>query len=65
MEYFLYVLGMVLVVEGLPYFGFPHQIKELAKRVPDMEDSSLRGLGLTLILAGLGILYLTSYLWSS
>ena len=29
MEFFFCVIGMVLVIEGLPYFGFPEKMKEL------------------------------------
>ena len=31
MEFFLCVLGMVLVVEGLPYFGFPEKMREMMR----------------------------------
>ena len=27
MKFFLSVIGMVMIVEGLPYFAFPDQIK--------------------------------------
>jgi len=58
MSYFLSVLGLVLIIEGLPYFAFPEQVKELAKRLPDMPDSVLRGLGLILMGSGLLIVYI-------
>ncbi len=58
MSYFLSVLGLVLIIEGLPYFAFPEQVKELAKRLPDMPDSVLRGLGILLMLSGLLIAYI-------
>jgi uncharacterized protein YjeT (DUF2065 family) len=58
MSYFLSILGLVLIVEGLPYFAFPEQVKEFAKRFPDIPDSVLRGLGLLLMLSGLLIAYI-------
>ncbi|MBI4379531.1 MAG: DUF2065 domain-containing protein [Nitrospinae bacterium] len=58
MSYFLSVLGLVLIVEGLPYFAFPEYVKELAKRLPDMPDSVLRGLGFILMIIGLLIVYI-------
>ncbi|MBI3814006.1 MAG: DUF2065 domain-containing protein [Nitrospinae bacterium] len=58
MSYFLSILGLVLIVEGLPYFAFPEHVKELAKRLPDIPDGILRGLGLLLMLSGLLIAYI-------
>ncbi|MEK6589972.1 MAG: DUF2065 domain-containing protein [Nitrospinota bacterium] len=58
MSYFLSVLGLILIVEGLPYFAFPEYVKELAKRLPDMPDSVLRGLGFILMIIGLLIVYI-------
>jgi uncharacterized protein YjeT (DUF2065 family) len=58
MSYFLSVLGVVLIIEGLPYFAFPEQVKEFAKRLPDIPDSVLRGLGLLLMISGLLIAYI-------
>lgn len=47
-----------MIVEGLPYFAFPEHVKELAKRLPDIPDGILRGLGLLLMLSGLLIAYI-------
>ncbi len=58
MSFFLSVLGLVLIVEGLPYFAFPEQVKELARRLPDIPDGVLRGLGLLLMISGLLIAYI-------
>jgi uncharacterized protein YjeT (DUF2065 family) len=58
MSYFLSVLGLVLIVEGLPYFAFPEYVKKLVKRLPDMPDSVLRGLGFILMIIGLLIVYI-------
>jgi uncharacterized protein YjeT (DUF2065 family) len=57
MKYFLCVLGMVFVVEGLPYFTFPGRIKSVLEKVRQTPDSSLRVLGLILIIAGLVLVY--------
>lgn len=65
MRFFLFVLGMVLIVEGLPYFAIPRKVKAFARMLPEFEDSTLRGMGLTIILIGLGILYLAQSIWSS
>ncbi len=57
MKYFLSVLGMVLVVEGLPYFAFPERVKEFLTHIVNVPDSKLRVFGLIIIGVGLLILY--------
>ena len=57
MQFFLCVLGMVMVVEGLPYFAFPEQMKLVIEKVLEMPDSALRKLGFVLMLAGVGLVY--------
>ena len=57
MSFFLCVLGMVMVVEGLPYFAFPEQMKLVIEKVLEMPDSTLRKFGFVLMLAGLGLVY--------
>jgi len=57
MEYFLTVLGMVLIVEGLPYFTFPERMKS----IPQMPTTWLRIFGIASISIGLMLIYLTRY----
>ena len=57
MQFFLCVLGMVMVVEGLPYFAFPEQMKLVIEKVLEMPDSALRKFGFVLMLAGMGLVY--------
>lgn len=61
MEYFLTVLGMVLVVEGLPYFTFPEKMKSLMEKIPQMPSTSLRIFGISSISIGLLLIYLTRF----
>jgi hypothetical protein len=49
---------MVLIVEGLPYFAFPEQMKSWVKKVQEIKVGSLRKLGLFLMIAGLFLVYL-------
>ncbi|MGA3207508.1 MAG: DUF2065 domain-containing protein [Syntrophales bacterium] len=58
MEYFLCVLGMVFIIEGLPYFAFPEKVKSYIMKLQEMPDSVLRILGLSAIVAGLILIYL-------
>lgn len=57
-EYFLCVLGMVLVVEGMPYFGFPEKTKAFMRYVQEQDDAMLRVLGGITIAIGVLIVYL-------
>ena len=46
MKFFLCVLGMVMIVEGLPYFAAPEKMKYWVQKVVATPDSALRRLGL-------------------
>jgi len=58
MDFFLCVIGMVLVVEGLPYFAFPEKMRSWVKVLFEMPDHSLRGFGFVMMLVGLLLVYL-------
>jgi hypothetical protein len=57
MEFFLCVIGMVMIVEGLPYFVFPNKMKTWVRKIIVSPDSSLRRLGLVLMVLGLSLVY--------
>lgn len=57
MEYFLSVLGMVFVIEALPYIAFPGKVKEYMRVIGLMQDRNLRIIGFILAFSGLAILY--------
>lgn len=58
MEFFLCVLGVVMIIEGLPYFAFPERMKEVMRAVIEMPEGTLRKIGLGLMLFGLVIAYI-------
>ena len=57
MNFILVALGLVMVVEGIPLFCFPDQLKELARKLPELENATLRSIGLVLMLLGLAVVY--------
>ena len=57
MKFFLCVLGMVMIVEGLPYFAAPEKMKYWVQKVVATPDSSLRRLGLVLMIIGLFMVF--------
>ncbi len=60
MKFFLCVIGMVMFIEGLPYFAFPEKIKIWLAQMMDLEPALLRGFGLVLMVLGLLLVYIGS-----
>ena len=58
MKFFLCVIGMVMIIEGLPYFAFPERIKSWLEKINEIPDRTLRGFGFVLMLTGLLLVYL-------
>jgi uncharacterized protein YjeT (DUF2065 family) len=58
MDFFLCVVGMVMIMEGVPYFAFPNAMKAFIEKVLEMSDSSLRRFGFILMFFGLCLVYL-------
>lgn len=55
---FFAAIGLVLVIEGLVYGGFPSLAKKLAGEVLSMPENALRIGGLAAIAIGVGIVWL-------
>ncbi len=58
MKFFLSVVGMVMIVEGLPYFAFPGPIKRWLVRVSEMPAAHLRTFGFMAMCVGMILVYL-------
>jgi hypothetical protein len=58
MKYFLSVLGMVFIIEGMPYFLSPPKMKEFLAQIHELPDNKLRLMGLVSMLLGSFIVYL-------
>ncbi|UCG14175.1 MAG: DUF2065 domain-containing protein [Deltaproteobacteria bacterium] len=58
MKFLLSVLGMVMILEGLPYFAFPDRIKVWLIRVSEMPAVRLRAFGFTAMCVGMVLVYL-------
>jgi uncharacterized protein len=57
MKFFLCVVGMVMIVEGLPYFAFPEKMEQMVQVIAGQESEKLRRFGFFLMIAGLGVVY--------
>ena len=60
MRYFICVMGMVMIVEGLPYFAFPDKMKLVLSKLLEMHDGDLRKIGIMLMVVGLLLVYMAS-----
>ena len=58
MEFFLCVVGMVMIVEGLPYFAFPEKMKLVVKKFLEMPTGSMRKFGFVLMIFGLLLVFM-------
>ncbi len=58
MKFFLCVIGMVLIVEGLPYFASPGQMKNWITLIAATPEGHLRKVGLALMALGLWLVYM-------
>jgi hypothetical protein len=58
MRYFLCVIGMVMIVEGLPYFAFPDKMKPWLQKLMEIPNAALRRMGFGLMVAGLVLVYI-------
>jgi len=57
LDYWLLAFGLMLVVEGLTPFLFPALWRETLRRLSQLEDGQLRFVGLSLMLAGVLVIY--------
>jgi uncharacterized protein YjeT (DUF2065 family) len=58
MDFLLVVIGVVMIVEGIPWFLAPGGYKRLLLQLLPMADNILRLIGLTFMLCGLLLVYL-------
>ena len=58
MGFFLCVIGMVMIVEGIPYFAFPEKMKAVLLQMLRLPDARLRRFGAVLMFVGLALVYL-------
>lgn len=52
MKLLLLLVGMVLILEGLPYVAFPDSMREWLKKVSEMRSEHLRIFGLAAMVTG-------------
>lgn len=58
MEFLVVVIGVVMIVEGIPWFLAPGWYKRVLLQLLPVSDAALRTLGLAFMLTGLLLVYL-------
>jgi uncharacterized protein len=58
MKLFVTLIGLLMVIEGLPYFAFPEKMQALMRQIEKMNPDYLRLVGLVSTLVGLVICYI-------
>lgn len=57
LNYWLIAFGLMLVLEGMMPFLFPSLWRETLAKLAQLQDGQLRFIGLTLMLAGVLVIY--------
>lgn len=58
MNDFLTAMGLVLILEGIPYFAAPDRMRRLVAQIAELPDAFLRRTGLVLMVLGLLVVYM-------
>lgn len=59
-ELILIALGLMFIIEGIPYFATPHLVKRFMLEALKLPDRVLRGFGFAALILGLLLMYLGS-----
>jgi uncharacterized protein YjeT (DUF2065 family) len=63
MAFFVCVIGMVMIVEGTPYFASPARLKAMMREIGRLPDHTLRRWGLLMMIGGLVLVYAGKHGW--
>ena len=59
----LMLLGTLLVIEGIPYFGFPKAVRHWAGYLHRLPEKRMRLLGLVIMASGIVLLFAIRDIW--
>lgn len=57
MKLFILLIGLVLVLEGLPYAAAPEAMQDWLKKLSEIDPGQLRQMGLVALIVGLIICF--------
>lgn len=58
MEFLLTLIGLILIIEGLPYAAFPEAMQRWLAQIQELPPSALRGFGIFALGLGFFLCYL-------
>jgi uncharacterized protein YjeT (DUF2065 family) len=58
MNFFISVIGMVMIIEGLPYFLSPEKAKSWMGKIEAIPGETLRTIGFFMMAIGLFLVYM-------
>jgi uncharacterized protein YjeT (DUF2065 family) len=61
MKLLVTLIGLILVIEGLPYVASPEAMQRWLKHLAEIEPSQLRSMGLIAMIAGFIILFIARH----
>ena len=59
MKYLITLIGLVLILESMPYIAFPEAMQEWLRKLAEMNPSVLRFVGLIAMGMGLCLCFIT------
>ena len=59
MDFLLCAFGLVLIIEGVPYFAFPEKMKQALAKLLFVPTSVMRAFGMAAVGAGLVLIYIS------
>lgn len=57
MKIFILLMGLVLILEGLPYAAAPEAMQDWLRKVSEISPSQLRAMGFIAMIVGLAICF--------
>ena len=61
MKIVLTLIGLILVLEGLPYAASPEAMQRWLRQLTELSPGQLRGIGLVAMIAGFAVLFFVRY----
>lgn len=58
MDFFLCVIGMMMILEGFPFFMFPDKAKMILEKALEIPSKEFRKCGFVMMILGLACVYL-------
>jgi uncharacterized protein YjeT (DUF2065 family) len=58
LKFLLCVIGLLLIIEGLPYAAFPFKMKGWLRQIMEVPENNLRVVGFAAMVMGLLLVYI-------